>query len=117
MEKNIEKLGLVGQTDVLFGDASTLLGRLEQKRRDFDIIYVDPPYGETLDVQGKQIPYSHYIVTLIDRSPILKPNGSLFIEDAKSVRQPVEGLHSLELKSSRRLGRSMLHEYSKKESI
>lgn len=98
IKKNIELLNVSEVVTVLKMDAFDALDRL---KRPFDLIYIDPPY----DLNVKP---------LIEKvAPLLKPEGTLFIEERYIPnKQPPQC--PLFLKSSRRFGSALLHEYQKK---
>lgn len=107
IQANIIDLGEEEHTKVLCGNAFLMLEKLEKQGQQFDIIYLDPPYDSFLQ-------YSTKILSMIDSSKILKPNGVLFIEDSTASIPRTEGLVTLILKSSRNMGRSALHQYLRK---
>ncbi len=91
-------------TRILKGDALTLLKRLAKKERQFDIIYIDPPY----ELAPILIPE---ILKLLDTSSMLSDNGILFLEEGSHHALSLSSLalSSLHLKDSRRYGMSLLH--------
>ncbi|MCB1111665.1 MAG: 16S rRNA (guanine(966)-N(2))-methyltransferase RsmD [Chlamydiales bacterium] len=101
IEKNISMLGVDDDAYVVDCD---VLEFLPTHRGAYDIIYVDPPY---------QKGYSEKILAMIDGSQLLKPDGVLFIEDSKDFDPVSVPLKQLVLVNSRRLGRSMLHQYKR----
>lgn len=112
IEANAKALQVDKQVEVYCGDVFASLKKLEQRKKQFTLIYADPPY-ELKDLeQGEYL--SALVVKLIDNSHLLAPGGRLFIEDAKKANAPQEGLEKLELISSRAMGRSTLLEYGLK---
>lgn len=108
IQQNIQTLDLQKQTQVLAGDVFQFLKKLAKQNRLFDIIFMDPPYGISLYPEGPI--YSEAILQFIDENQLLAPNGWLFIEeDIRS--QPHVNLKTLELKSSRRMGNTILQQY------
>lgn len=104
IQHNIETLGIKDQTRILFGNVFIMLNKLETLSQHYDIIFADPPYHST---DGREV------VKIIDASHLLKPGGRLFIEEASDIEENEEPLKTLELKSTRRSGRSVLKEYLK----
>jgi len=113
IEANGKNLKILNQMDVLYGDAFLQMEKLEKREKQFDIIYVDPPYDAFKVIDGEQISFSMLILKKINDSNLLKNNGELFIEDSKDSIPGVDQLSHLKLKSSRRLGRSFLQQYIK----
>lgn len=110
IKKNIECLGVKKNIEIFQGDVFMHLDRLIGQK--YDLIYADPPY-DALMRKGKEIPisYSNQILKIIDENSFLFPLGSLFIEESSATELPKEGLKTLELKSIRKMGRSMLYHY------
>jgi 16S rRNA (guanine966-N2)-methyltransferase len=105
IQKNVEALQVqdkctIFQTDVFIG-----LKRLEKGKKTYDIIFADPPY-EIKDLREK-------ILRTIDEGSLLKEGGFFFIEEADKASKEMLPLKTLELISSRRLGRSLLQQYRK----
>lgn len=101
---NISHLKEEDRSEVLYGDVILVIEKLKNRKRQFDIIYVDPPYDSLAA-------YSEKVIKLIDTSNLLKQNGTLFIEDSTAALPKLEGLLHLTLKSSRSMGRSALLQY------
>ena len=98
IRENLLLLNFDNQGQLLLGDVFTLLQKLDKQKEKFNIIYVDPPYG-TGEISEK-------LVQFIDQSQLLVPGGMLFIEDSHEALIDKEGWHTLQLKSSRRIGRA-----------
>jgi 16S rRNA (guanine966-N2)-methyltransferase len=105
IQKNIELLNVSGQAAALYGDLFTVLGRLAKQGKHYSIIYSDPPY--TIDN------YNNRLLELIDQTELLLPRGYLFIEEPSKAPEYEGVLATLSLKSSRRMGRSVLKQYIK----
>lgn len=115
IQSNIRKLGLQDQTDVLYGDVFTTVQKLSEQGHDYGLIYADPPYDAIGKWKQELISYGNIILKIVDESSILLPSGMLFIEDSAKSPLQAQGLTTLALKSSRRMGRSVLQQYVKKE--
>ena len=104
IRSNLKDLGLIESSRVVMGDVIAMLPKLGS----FDLIYVDPPYIE----KNEDVLYSAEVLKHIDKSQLLSPNGMLFIEDSKMWDPDLANLENLELVSSRKIGRSMLHQFT-----
>ena len=107
IEQNLEVFGLQERGKVFLGDVLRWLENRGKKEDEYDIIYADPPYGEP------HMSYGALVLEFLDKASILKKGGVLFIEEARSIKMSDEGVQTLELKSERRFGRSMLYQYEK----
>lgn len=105
IRSNLKALDLEKQARVVTGDVMTLISTLGT----YDLIYVDPPYTE----KGAQTCYSREVLLVVDRSELLAADGILFIEDSRTWEPKVKDLKTLYLKSSRKVGCSMLHQFCK----
>lgn len=103
---NIALLQEENHSEVLYGDAFLYVEKLTKQKKQFDIIYLDPPYDSPSS-------YSERILREIDNSQLLKEQGLLFIEDSTDALKNPENLTQLFLKSARRMGRSALLHYVK----
>lgn len=113
--RTIESLAVDNQADVRQMEAFMGLDRLAKQKKSYDIIYVDPPYDTQVRIKDVAQTYGSHILDVIDQSELLKPNGSLFIEEAGKAIDPEKSYRTLTLRSSRKMGRSVLHEFVKKE--
>lgn len=104
IQENLQKLKLEERATVLRGDVMEILKRLNAKKKTFDLIYIDPPYGQDL--------IHSEILTFLDRSSLAQ-HATVFVEEAShshSAREKIP-LEHLALKDTRRFGRSTLHQY------
>ncbi len=99
IKENIKKLKVEQEAKVLQLDVFKSLELLSRYLETFDLIYVDPPYGEN---------FSTLVVEFLDSHPLLAKNGSLFVEDTKFEQPPIK---NLVLHGERRLGKGHLYEY------
>ncbi len=113
IELSFASFGNAEKADILYGDVFQYMEKLQKRGKQFNIIYADPPYESYQIVNGESQSYSTLIVKLIDEGSLLLPGGQLFIEDAVNSQPLVDNLKTLTLKSSRRLGRSVLLQYEK----
>lgn len=99
LKKNIETLQAGASAHVLGGDVFLKLKTLEKQGKSFDLIFADPPYGDS----------TAHLVLFLKTSPVLREGGTLFIEEAKGE----ETSNELPVKSRRAFGDSTLIEYKK----
>ncbi len=104
IQENLRTFKLEEQATLLKGDVVTILGRLEELNKTFDIIYIDPPYGETA--------FHPQLITLLDQLQ-LAHDATVFIEEAYPspwLKQEIPLKHLI-CKDKRHFGRSLLHQY------
>lgn len=111
IQRNIAELGVSSQTEVLSGQIFPMLKLLERHQKQFDIIYVDPPYSTQVEWEGEKGYYSELVIRWIDRCHLLADDGILFIEEDGRAEPKLEGLQTLCLRDSRRYGHSVLQSY------
>lgn len=109
IQKNIDQFQLKDSSQTLQGDVFQSLKNLCHGGLLFDLIYADPPY----ETQMKDIPYSTLVARFVDQHRLLNPEGSLFIEESSEVSLSQETFQTLQLKSVRKLGRSVLYHFIK----
>ncbi|MBM4261701.1 MAG: 16S rRNA (guanine(966)-N(2))-methyltransferase RsmD [Deltaproteobacteria bacterium] len=98
MRENIERLGLQEKATVINAPAQRALRKQAELRRQFDIIFLDPPYGEAL------VPKT---LAQIAQDKILSASGVIVAEH--SVRDKVEASYaSLARSDQRRYGDTVL---------
>ena len=99
IKKNIETLGVERQTSIYGCDALKGLQKLHTQNEQFDLIYVDPPYGAG---------WGRSVLEFLDSHPLLAAGGSLFIEESDLQEPPLTRLKRVD---ERRVGRAFLHHY------
>jgi 16S rRNA (guanine966-N2)-methyltransferase len=104
---NIEKTHLAGSTELLPGDAAVVIPRLAAQGRQFDLIFLDPPYRDAL------VDFSHLAVWL---SRILRPGGTVILEHEWRDIPPIF-VTNLQLKRSCQYGTAMLSFYKVDQSV
>jgi 16S rRNA (guanine966-N2)-methyltransferase len=98
IRENLRRLDLVGRTKVWITPVSRAVRVLAKRNETFDIIFLDPPYGQRL---------LETTLKLIAQGSLLPEFGLLIAEH--SVRDPVDGRYaSLVLRDQRRYGDTML---------
>ena len=106
IKQNAKTLGVEKQATVLQGDAFRILEKLQRR---YDLILADPPYHKT----SSDKLLAEKLLELVDTLDLLNDDGFFFLEcDSKTPLDSVILTH-LKLKSSRRIGRSMLYQYEK----
>ena len=115
IRRNVQLLEVEKQVEILNGDVFDVLLRLVKQKRQFSIIYVDPPYRTSCQWKGKTLLYSEAVLKIIDEYNLLLPSGLLFLEEAKGQEIDEESLSSLVLHDSRAYGVSMLRRYKHRE--
>lgn len=112
---NINALGLEKSAQVIYGDVFTHIKELAATGQHYDFIYADPPY----DTQaGEDKLCSEKVVEMLEGliakgQALLKPGGSLFIEDAAGVlmKKKEVSRHHLVLKKTRKMGHAALQHW------
>lgn len=105
IRRNIELLGVKAQATLLPFDVFKGLEFLEKKGMLFDVIFADPPYGT------KEKSLSNEVLLHIDSHLLLKPGGTLFLEDGKSASLLETPLKTLSPKKERTIGLAVLRQY------
>lgn len=111
IQKNVQRMKFERCAQVWHGDVFVMIEKLIKQERQFDIIFADPPYETWTTNSGDKTTYSQHLLTIIDQSSILKPDGVLFIEESRAAPPNPEGLQNLILHRSRDMGRTTLQEY------
>ncbi len=116
IKQNLNTLELQQHATVLQGDVFNKIKSLIKARKQYDIIYADPPYEKMTSQQGnsegKRIFYSEHILKMIDSEGLLKAEGVLFIEEASGTDLEALTLQSLKQINVRRSGSSALYQFS-----
>jgi len=99
LHQNIATLDVTTQTKVYGYDVKKAIELLQKHGEQFDLIYVDPPYGKQLGAQT---------LHQLDASSLLKENGTLYLEE--NVETSLSLAH-LKLKNTRTVGATILQEY------
>ncbi len=102
IKANIDALKEHTHTTLIAEDAFQALRGFADEGRKFDIIFADPPYRMGFGIK---------VLEAVDCLAILKPGGELFIEDEESPPNLEFSLNHLELKSSRKVGRTLLQQF------
>lgn len=100
IERNLEKLRLTGGVRIVRQDARTALAAEAAAHRSYDLVLVDPPYGEWPRLEAALAPYL---------GDVLAPDGLLVVETAARVEPALP----LALRTSRRYGAARLTLYER----
>jgi 16S rRNA (guanine(966)-N(2))-methyltransferase RsmD len=112
---NLHQLRIEKQAHVYVEDAFRCIEKLAKKGEQFEIIYADPPYETMSKTNFGAISYSQRTLQIVDASAILSPQGILFIEESKQLELDIDNLKTLMYADIRRVGRSYLHLFRKKD--
>lgn len=116
IQQNIRELHLEKQSQTFYGDVFQALKKLAKQSEKFTIIYADPPYdAHSKTPEGVQT-YSSQVLAAVDETNLLVPSGMLFVEDSHDFKPETENLKTLVYVGSRKMGRSMLHQWKKEVS-
>ncbi len=104
IQENLRAFKIEEQATLLKGDVLAVLQRLEELKKKFDIIYIDPPYGDDA--------FHPQLIGLLDQMQLAE-HATVFIEEAYPSRWLKEEipLKHLICKDRRHFGRSLLHQY------
>ena len=75
IKNNLEKLGLLQQSEVIIGDALRTIEKLSYAKREFDFIFIDPPYEKGLGQRA---------MTALAESAIVKKDAFIVLESRGS---------------------------------
>ena len=111
IEENLKSLHLEKSGKAIFGDAITILEKLDMAKQQFTIIYVDPPYTHIHKNGCSPLELLHYF----DKANLLENEGRLFIEEGFPATLQIEtlSLKTLSLKNTRKFSGSLLHQFIK----
>lgn len=107
IKKNIGILQAEEATTVISEDALRALSLFKRRKKSFDIIFVDPPYGQ----EDEAAPISLRVLKAIDSMSLLAKGGLLFIEESKKISLAEVPLETLTLKNWRTSGKSALYQF------
>lgn len=103
LETNLEKLNVLSESQVLFGDYLKMLKRLQNASKQFDIIFADAPYSMTDALES---------LLEIVGAGLLKPGGLFFMENTKPLDSGLD-LRGLSFVNSRKSGSTFLHQFAR----
>jgi 16S rRNA (guanine966-N2)-methyltransferase len=100
IEENGKKLDCRDKMEIYCVDTFTFLSKW--KKEPFDVIFADPPY---------RMGYGEKLVSMLDELNLLKPEGTLFVEEAKQVSLAKIPLKNLKLVKERPFGDTTVWEF------
>ena len=80
IEKNLESLGLRAEARVLALDAARGLQRLAAERKDYDVVFLDPPYAAAEDYRR--------VLSFLGTSPLLAEDSLVIAEHQRKLELP-----------------------------
>ena len=106
---NIKALKIESEAIILRKAVLKALDQLQEEQRQFDIIFIDPPYTLTKEEVG----LGEKALLRLDESLLLKPQSIVFLEEGKffNLDRALSFLKRLNLKSQRQAGESNLYEF------
>ena len=110
IEENIHLLQIEKECTVLAGEAFIILKRLKEKKEQFDLIYIDPPYVKE-DKKGSSL--YEKILHFLEENDLIANGAKVFVEEGHpSILNPQSlALKHLKFKDTRRFGISVLHQF------
>lgn len=108
IHRNVELLGVENQVTIFPADVFHKIPFLTKHEKHYDVIFADPPY----EAQKGDQTYAEALLEVLDATDLLVKQGHLFIEHASETALDDVPLKTFSLKSRRRIGRSVLSEYT-----
>jgi 16S rRNA (guanine966-N2)-methyltransferase len=107
IQENVESLQVEKQTDLYSTDIFIALEKMGKLGRQFDLIYIDPPYAASAKNSVIQ-----RILESLHQLKLLKKNATLFIEEGAPAQLSSEQLKDLPYHwvNSRQFSQSILHQ-------
>jgi 16S rRNA (guanine966-N2)-methyltransferase len=112
IKSNVKQLGLTSEIQVFKSDVIKCLERYAKQNKQFDIIYVDPPYETEILYDKKTLLLSTLVLNLVDSARLLTPNGLLFIEEGHKLTIEEGSLNNLSFDRTKSCGKATLHQFS-----
>lgn len=104
LKSNIEKLRVEDQVKVFSQDTLKIIPKLIKDKISFDFIFLDPPYDDLKTYET--------VLSLIDSSELLHPEGILFVEERNQKKEKVDPpFKTLVLKDKRTYGSTIIKQY------
>lgn len=102
IKENLSKLKAEAICEVIQGDVLSTLAKLQKRELTFDIIFADPPYGDST---------TEKLLQAIDKGHLLKPEGTFFLETGAGEKFTNLELTALKYVKTRIMGSAALHQY------
>lgn len=110
LKENSRLLEVKDKAIIIKSDVIESLQYYASAKRQFDLIYADPPYN-TLSEEGELL--SKQVLFLIDEQGLLKEGGRLFIEEGYDLKLEDQQFKTLEFKRTKKCGKATLHELTR----
>lgn len=106
---NIKSLKIESEATLLRKAVLKAIDQLNEEQKQFDIIFIDPPYALTKE----EVSLGEKTLKKLDESLLLKPHSLIFLEEGRffNLDRAVSTLKRLKLKSQRQAGESNLYEF------
>ncbi len=104
IQENIESLGQLGCSEIVRGDALQVLRRFEREKRQFDLLFLDPPYDRGFEEKILQSP---------EISKVLSPIGLVCVESRYRKEGAFPAPLGFHVKRHERYGDSQLTFYAR----
>lgn len=112
IQKNVGSLGVEQQCAVMAGQVFQLLDYLGRQKKQFHIIFADPPYNTRVEFGGVERLISEHLIEMIDKGDLLLPGGKLFVEEAARCPIKMGELKQLAAHAPRKFGDTLLYGYT-----
>ncbi len=91
LKGNLDNLNIKGNAEVFHTDYATAIGKLYNFKKQFDIIFIDPPY---------RVGMAQNALEAIDKNPILTQTGLIVVEhdSGDDMPQSIGRLHKYRIK-------------------
>lgn len=113
LKENSLELDLKEQVSLIKASAFKAMDQFSKEALSFDIIYIDPPYGEEVWHSGEKKPLALRVVESLFELSLLKENGFLFLEEGEKTFLDEAALADLPLVQKRKYGKSVLYIFRK----
>ncbi len=102
LKGNLDRLNINENVEVLNSDYSTAIAKLYSNKKEFDIIFIDPPYSNGM---------AQNALKEIDENPILSQSGLIVVEHDSKDEMP-SGIGRLYMYRSKQYGNTTLSFYN-----
>jgi 16S rRNA (guanine966-N2)-methyltransferase len=109
LKENIKAFHLESQAILVCGDVFSQIKRLESLKKQYDIVYMDPPYPLAHSPEKPLLS----LLRFFDESSLLTTDGILFMEEGfpSFTEVPNLSFSRLLFKNTRKFGKSLLHQF------
>lgn len=114
LKQNLSRLDILDRAHIISGDVFFVLKQLIEEKKEFDIIFADPPYNTTTKHRSQKIFVSQLLVDMIDSAKLLSPDGIFLLEEGTDTPLFFENLKFLQLKNTRKISGTNLYQLRRK---